>query len=267
MKKRVIAAVVLIPVLLLLALVAPQWVGALAMGLLLSIGTYELLYQTRLVRHSRLLLYSMAMAFAVTIWSYLDAIHAYLMLLLLVYCVLLFMEMMMDHVKVRIEMLGLCILGGFFVPYLLSALVRILTMGIGRYVVLIPFVVAFASDAGAYFIGLKFGKHKLAPVVSPNKTIEGAVSGVIFGALGGVLAFYVQKLWGFDISIWFYIIVCFIGGIIGQFGDLLSSTFKRWAGVKDFGNLIPGHGGAMDRLDSAMIAAPMVLAAFTLFIK
>ena len=123
------------------------------------------------------------------------------------------------------------------------------------------------ADNAAYMIGSVFGKHKLCPAVSPNKTIEGAVSGVIFGALGGVLAFYVQKLWGFDISIWFYIIVCFIGGIIGQFGDLLSSTFKRWAGVKDFGNLIPGHGGAMDRLDSAMIAAPMVLAAFTLFIR
>ena len=123
------------------------------------------------------------------------------------------------------------------------------------------------ADNAAYMIGSVFGKHKLCPAISPNKTIEGAVSGVIFGALGGVLAFYVQKLWGFDISIWFYIIVCFIGGIIGQFGDLLASTFKRWAGVKDFGNLIPGHGGAMDRLDSAMIAAPMVLAAFTLFIR
>ena len=260
MKKRVIAAVVLIPVLLLLALVAPQWVGALAMGLLLSIGTYELLYQTRLVRHSRLLLYSMAMAFAVTIWSYLDAIHAYLMLLLLVYCVLLFMEMMMDHVKVRIEMLGLCILGGFFVPYLLSALVRILTMGIGRYVVLIPFVVAFASDAGAYFIGLKFGKHKLAPVVSPNKTIEGALGGIVAAMLSMLIYALVLDLipGGFIVNYALALLYGLAGSLAGMFGDLCFSVIKRQTGIKDYGNLIPGHGGVLDRFDSLMTVAPLM---------
>lgn len=123
------------------------------------------------------------------------------------------------------------------------------------------------ADNAAYMIGSVLGKHKLCPSISPNKTVEGAVSGVIFGALGGVLAFYVQKLWAFDLPLYFYIIVCFIGGIIGQFGDLLSSTFKRWANVKDFGRLIPGHGGVMDRLDSAMIVAPVIFTIFTLFIN
>ena len=92
MKKRVIAAVVLIPLLLLLALVAPEWIAAVTMGLLLSIGVYEMLYRTGIIRHPRLLLYAMVMAFAVTMWSYLDAVHAYLQLLLLVYTVLLFAE-------------------------------------------------------------------------------------------------------------------------------------------------------------------------------
>ncbi len=123
------------------------------------------------------------------------------------------------------------------------------------------------ADNAAYMVGSICGKHKLCPEISPNKTTEGAVSGLIGGALGGILAYFIQKLWGFDISIWALLIICFLGGFIGQFGDLLSSTYKRWAGVKDFGNIFPGHGGVMDRLDSAMIAAPMVLAAFTLFIK
>ena len=106
MKKRIVAAVVLIPMLLLLALVAPKWVAAVVMSLLLSIGTYEMLYKTGLIRRPRLILYAMLMAFGVTMWSYFDAIHAYLMLLLLAFTVLLFAEMMMDHVKVHIEMLG-----------------------------------------------------------------------------------------------------------------------------------------------------------------
>ena len=179
MKKRIATAVVMVPLLILLLLVAPQWLAAVLFGVMMAIAAYELLYRTRLVRQGRLVIYSAVMAFAVVLWSYFGALQAYLLLGLLVFVMLLFMEMMMDHVKVHLETLGLCMVGGFLVPYLLSALIRILTMRYGRYVILIPFVVAFLSDSGAYFVGLKFGKHKLSPVVSPNKTIEGALGGIV----------------------------------------------------------------------------------------
>jgi len=260
MKKRIVAAAVLVPVLLLLALVAPEWIAAVVMSLLLSIGTYELLYRTGIIRHTRLLLYSMLMAFAVTMWSYFDAVRAYLMLLLLVFTVLLFAEMMMDHVKVHFEMLGCCYVGGFIVPYLLSSLVRILTMGIGRYVVLIPFVVAFLSDAGAYFVGLKFGKHKLAPVVSPNKTIEGALGGIATAMLGMLVYALILDLipGGFIVNYALAILYGLIGSLAGMFGDLCFSVIKRQTGIKDYGNLIPGHGGVLDRFDSLMTVAPLM---------
>ena len=260
MKKRVIAAVVLIPLLLLLALVAPEWIAAVAMGLLLSIAVYEMLYRTGIIRHARLLLYSMVMAFAVTMWSYLGAIHAYLQLLMLVFTLLLFAEMMMDHVKVRFEMLGASFLGGFLMPYLLSSLVRILTMGIGRYVVLVPFVVAFASDAGAYFVGLRFGKHKLAPVVSPNKTIEGALGGIVVAMLGMLLYALVLDLipGGFRVNYPLALLYGLVGSLAGMFGDLCFSVIKRQTGIKDYGNLIPGHGGVLDRFDSLMTVAPLM---------
>lgn len=122
------------------------------------------------------------------------------------------------------------------------------------------------ADNTAYMVGSLFGKHKLCPYISPNKTVEGAVSGVVGGALGGVIVYFAQKLWGLDVSLVTLIAVCFIAGIVGQFGDLLASTFKRWAGVKDYSNLFPGHGGVMDRLDSAMVAAPIVAVAFAFFI-
>ena len=260
MKKRIVAAVVLVPMLLLLTLVAPEWIAAVVMSILLSIGSYEMLYRTGLVRHPRLILYPMVMAFAVTMWSYFGALQAYLMLMLLVFTLLLFAEMMMDHVKVRIEMLGLCYLGGFVMPYLLSALIRILMMGIGRYVVLIPFAIAFMSDAGAYFVGLKFGKHKLAPVVSPNKTIEGALGGIATAMVSMLIYALVLDLipGGFIVNYAVAMLYGFIGSLAGMIGDLCFSVIKRQTGIKDYGNLIPGHGGVLDRFDSLMTVAPLM---------
>ena len=260
MKKRIVAAAVLIPLLLLLTLVAPEWIAAVVMSILLSIGTYEMLYTAGLVRRSRLILYAMVMAFVVSMWSYFDAMDAYLMLILLVYTALLFSEMMMDHVKVRIETLGMCYLGGFVVPYLLSALIRILTMGIGRYVILIPFAIAFMSDAGAYFVGIKFGKHKLAPVVSPNKTIEGALGGIVSAMLTMLVYALVLDLipGGFIVNYALALLYGLVGSLAGMFGDLCFSVIKRQTGIKDYGNLIPGHGGVLDRFDSLMMVAPLM---------
>ena len=260
MKKRIVAAVVLVPMLLLLTLVAPEWIAAVVMSILLSIGSYEMLYRTGLVRHPRLILYPMVMAFTVTMWSYFGALQAYLMLMLLVFTMLLFAEMMMDHVKVRIEMLGLCYLGGFVMPYLLSALIRILMMGIGRYVVLIPFAIAFMSDAGAYFVGLKFGKHKLAPVVSPNKTIEGALGGIVTAMVSMLIYALVLDLipGGFVVNYAMALLYGLVGSLAGMIGDLCFSVIKRQTGIKDYGNLIPGHGGVLDRFDSLMTVAPLM---------
>ena len=260
MKTRIIAAAVLVPVLFLLVLVAPEIVAALVFSVMMGIGAYELLYRTGLVRHSRLVIYSVLMAAAVTMWSYYEAIHAYLVLAVLVFTMLLFAEMMMDHVKVRVDMVCICLLAGIVVPYLLGALVRILTMEIGRYVILIPFVVAFLNDAGAYFVGLKYGRHKLAPVVSPNKTIEGALGGLAAAMVGMLLYALILDLIApqFRIRYGLAILYGLLGGATGIFGDLCFSIIKRQTGIKDYGNLIPGHGGILDRFDSLMTVAPLI---------
>lgn len=259
MKTRIIAAAVLVPVLLLLVLVVDKSIAAIAMGLILAIAAYEFLYRTKLVMRPRLVIYSVVMAFAISMWSYFEAVHAYFLLMMAVFFMLLFAEMMMDHVKVRIEMLGLCFIAGMVIPYMLSSLVRILIMNLGRYVILIPFIVAFMSDAGAYFIGLKFGKHKLAPVVSPNKTIEGVVGGFA-GAMIGMLVYAIILDWPlkFDVNYGVALLYGVAGSAIGTFGDLCFSVIKRQTGIKDYGNLIPGHGGALDRFDSLVLVAPLM---------
>ena len=259
MRTRVIAGLSMVAGLLFLVFVLPKGITAVVYAVLMAIGTYELLYGTGLIKHNRLIVYSVLMAFLVTMWSYWNAIHAYLLLLLLVYLIALFTEMMMDHVKVRISMIGLCLLGGFLVPFLLSSVIRILSLKVGRFFVLIPFVIACVNDAGAYLVGMRYGKHKLAPVVSPNKTIEGLLGGMAAAVVSmTIYCLLLQITEGFRINYFYAFIYGVLGAGIGAFGDLCFSIIKRQTGIKDYGNLIPGHGGVLDRLDSMMTVAPLV---------
>lgn len=259
MKTRIVAAVVLIPVLILILLVLDPIVAAVVFGLLLAVGAYELLYRTGLVRHIRMVAYSCIAAFGMSIWSFFGAVDAFLMLGLAIFLAALFFEMMADHVKVPVELVGLCLLGGFVVPLLLSSLVRILVGSQGRFFVMIPFIIAFCSDAGAYFVGLNFGKHKLAPVVSPHKTIEGMLGGLAAATVGMLIyAIVLGLFFKFRVFYGYALVYGILGSLFGVVGDLCFSVIKRQTGIKDYGNLIPGHGGFLDRFDSVMMVAPVV---------
>ena len=258
MKTRIIAAAVLVPVLLLMVLVVDKMIAAVAMGLILAIAAYELLYRTRLVMRPRLVIYASGMAFATAMWSYFESVHAYFLLLLIVYFALLFAEIMMDHVKVRIEMIGLCFVAGLIIPYMLSAIVRIRAMDEGVLLILTPFILAFLSDSGAYFVGVFFGKHKLAPTISPKKTVEGLFGGFA-AAIVGMMIFGMVLSFGFDLQVnyWYGLIYGLVGSAVSVMGDLSFSAVKRQVGIKDYGNLIPGHGGVLDRFDSMVFVAPV----------
>ncbi|MBQ6496426.1 MAG: phosphatidate cytidylyltransferase [Firmicutes bacterium] len=123
-------------------------------------------------------------------------------------------------------------------------------------------ITAFGTDICAYFAGVTMGKHKLCPVISPKKTWEGAIGGV----LGSVILCGLFGLFFMKYSIVLCLIVGFLGSIISMFGDLTASIFKRKMGIKDYGNLIPGHGGIMDRFDSILFTAPLVYYAVSLII-
>ena len=259
MKKRVVTAAILIPVLVLVALVAPKIVAAVVWGLLLMIGVYELLYTTGLVQHPRMVLYSALMALATSLWSHYGANQGIALLGILVFFILLFSELMANHVKISLEMITYCFFAGAILPFLLCAIIRILSMASGRYLIAIPFVVAFLSDAGAYFAGSTFGKHKLAPVVSPNKTVEGVIGGLVSAIVGMlVYAVLLQLVFRFQVNYGAALLYGFLGSAVGVFGDLSFSIIKRLSGIKDFGTLIPGHGGFYDRFDSMVTVAPLM---------
>ena len=251
---------ILLPLVVLVVLVAPKIVAAIVWGLLMMVGVYELLYATGLVRHVRMVLYSALMAMAISLWSYLGAERSVALLGLLVFWILLFSELMANHVKISLEMVMDCFFAGAVVPYLLSSVIRILSISTtGRYLIPIPFVVAFLSDAGAYFAGSMFGKHKLAPVVSPNKTVEGVIGGLLSAMLGMLIyGVILQLACSFQVNYGAALLYGLVGSAVGVFGDLCFSVFKRMSGIKDFGTIIPGHGGFFDRFDSMVTVAPFV---------
>lgn len=259
MKIRVIAAFALLPALLIIVLVLPKFLTAVLFGVLGAIAAYELLLGTGLVTQPRLVAYAMIMAFMVAVLSYYGLPYAWGLLGLLLFTGLLFMEMMVSHIKLPFDRIMVCFAAGILIPYLFNSLVRIQAVdGTGRFFVMIPFILAFLSDSGAYFVGRFLGKHKLAPVISPNKTIEGAFGGIVSAVLGMlVYALVLNVAFRFQVDYFRAILYGILGALGGMFGDLAFSVIKRQTGIKDYGNLIPGHGGILDRFDSMMIVGPL----------
>ena len=125
---------------------------------------------------------------------------------------------------------------------------------------LTPFIGAFISDTGAFFAGRAFGKRKLCPAVSPNKTVAGCIGGFV-GSIAGMAVFHlVVKTWfQLDLGWGVVILMGVIGSLFGQLGDLSFSVIKREFGIKDYGAIFPGHGGVLDRFDSVLFVAPAYL--------
>ena len=140
------------------------------------------------------------------------------------------------------------------------------------YAVFLPFLFAWITDSGAYFTGISIGRHKLAPTLSPKKTIEGSIGGVISCVLISMLyVFILDKCFSYTLfegnNYLKISLVAFVSSIISQLGDLASSAIKRDFGVKDFGNLLPGHGGILDRFDSVVFVSPVVYYILQFLIK
>ena len=150
--------------------------------------------------------------------------------------------------------------GATLMPHMLSSLVSIrLIYDAGRYMLLIPIICAFFTDAGAYFSGYLFGKRKAFPHISPKKTVAGCVGGLITGALMLVLFGTVINLaTHHPADLILLALIGIVGAAFTQLGDLAFSFIKREYNVKDFGKLIPGHGGMLDRFDSLFFAAPVI---------
>lgn len=259
MLKRTIVGLVLIPVLLLAVLVFPKLLTTLIAGVFCAIASYELLGCTKLIRNPRMLLYTMVAAFCVSLWSYFGCPMSFGVIGVTLFYAALFLEIVLSDMKIPFSRLALCMMGGVVIPYMFNSLIRIFMMEQGRAYILIPFVVAFLNDIGAYFAGSFLGKKKLCPTISPNKTVEGLYGGLVASVLGLLIYCLILQL-GFDFQVQYFFILLYglVGGLAGVFGDLTFSVIKRQTGIKDYGNIFPGHGGILDRFDSVIVVAPLI---------
>ena len=259
MRKRIIASAVLLPILFLVLYAAPKWATAVMFSLISGLAAFELLYGTGLVRHMRLTAYSVLFAVLVPLWCQFGSNPIWGRAGLLLFLLLMFMEMMLSDLRLKLGKVAICVMAALVLPYLLSSVVRIMIMTDGRYLVLIPFAVAFLSDTGGYFIGCRFGTHKLAPEISPKKSVEGVFGGIAFAVIGMLLYCLVMQLaFACKVNYLYAVLYGVVGSVAGVFGDLCFSVIKRQTGIKDYGNLIPGHGGVLDRFDSMHLVAPLL---------
>jgi len=150
--------------------------------------------------------------------------------------------------------------GYVYVPVFVSYLYRLRLDEGGIYLISLVFITSWGTDLFAYFIGSRFGKHKLAPTLSPKKSVEGAVGGLLcVTVIGGIFGYFFGKNFpNFAHPIIACTAISFFASLISMGGDLVASAFKRAKGIKDYSNIIPGHGGILDRFDSVIVVAPVI---------
>lgn len=183
----------------------------------------------------------------------------YIIVFFIAYLIVLMGIYVFTFPKFKAEDVMVCFFGMFYVILMLSYIYQVRMMQDGAYIVWLIFLCSWGCDTCAYLVGVMFGKHKMAPVLSPKKSIEGGIGGVAGAALlGFIYATIFKDKITIDNANIIFPIVCAAGGIISQIGDLTASGIKRNHDIKDYSRLIPGHGGILDRFDSVIITAPII---------
>lgn len=265
-KTRLISATVLVAILLLVVFFTPEWVFALLVCALSFMVMYELAKVLGLDKKISITLVNYIFA-ALFMWlQFADRSLTEKLIFpaALLYIMVLGAVCVLDNKRVKFS--DVCF-SGFMVFYSVAFLMHlsfIRNLDGGISLLFMALIGAYITDTGAYFTGIAIGKHKLIPAVSPNKTVEGAVGGVLASVIGFMVYGFIMMKMGYSVN--FALLGCLsvICAVVAQFGDLAASAMKRSLEVKDFGNLIPGHGGMVDRVDSLMFVAPVVYYFITL---
>lgn len=267
MVKRVVVGVIFVPLIILLILFAPPWAFGCFVALITGFASWELLHAMAKL-HLRMYCYTSTAAVLIPLGFLLGAEIGYRVLgfVALALMVVTFWEAIHAYDSDRaipVEQVMKCLFAGIVMPAFLSALVGLMGYGPeghGRMYVMLTIGLAFLTDAGAYFAGVLLGRHRGITRVSPNKSLEGYIGGIITGILFSVIfGLVLQFAKGFEVSYPPLVLYGLVGGAVTEVGDLAFSLIKREYGIKDYGKLLPGHGGMMDRFDSMVFCAPTIL--------
>lgn len=256
-KTRLLSGIVLVAILLVLIITGKDLL-LVALAVISVIGMTEI-YKVMNMEKSLPAIFGYAACLAFyAIIRFLDirlSIPLFLLFLILILAVFV-----LSYPKYHSNQIMLVFFGLFYVGVMLSFIYQTRMLSDGAFVVWLIILSAWGCDTCAYCSGMLLGKHKLAPVLSPKKSIEGAIGGIVGAALAGFL--YALCINGFAGEmpgrLWQYPLICACGAVISQIGDLAASGIKRNHEVKDYGRLIPGHGGILDRFDSVIFTAPVI---------
>jgi len=301
LKTRIITAAVLLPVFFAILYIFPPFVLTIVVSIICGIAVFELLNVTGIGKNKKVLVYAIISAVLVPQAIYISALYdafradtilvqtesgGYIIpepvffsltLITLIFSLffilvcLLFIEAVLAFKNEKVEEKGkhlkfrqipIVICAGIVIPCMLSSVVSLKAMPYGHFFVLLPVISTILTDSGAYFTGIFFGKRKAFPKISPHKTVEGCIGGVITGTIGmmiyGMILTSVTYTTSMIIVFPALMIYGIIGAVVTEFGDLVFSFIKRKYDVKDYGKLIPGHGGVLDRFDSIIFTAPVM---------
>lgn len=259
-KTRLISAVFLIAILLLITFVAPKWLFTIAVCLLTFAVMRELTVVLRQGTKPSIAITNYVFAALYMIVGFLktDTANRAIFLITILYIMALLVFSVIDNRHIKFSDVCASLFLVFYSVVFLMHLAFIRNLDNGIALLFMAFIGAYITDTGAYFTGMLIGKRKLIPSVSPNKTVEGAIGGIVSTVVGFIVYGIIMTNSGHTVNYFYLLILAVICGVVSQFGDLAASVIKRSFDVKDFGDLIPGHGGVVDRVDSLIFVAPVV---------
>ena len=263
MKQRLISAAVALVILAAVFACYQTVVLNIAIGLVSGIAIFELLHATGYVKSKAVLIFSILYSFCTPFFGMLSNEGAVLITVL--YLVLLIGTLLRFHNEIHFEEIAISFFLSMAVPGALSCVVLLRDQYEESFLyILLCCMAAWISDSCAYFAGRAFGKHKMSPQISPHKTIEGAIGGVVGCVAFSLLACWLYGLYQHSVGVeltftwWLIALLAVVCSLVSIAGDLTASVIKRQRGLKDFGKIMPGHGGVMDRFDSFIFVAPTV---------
>ena len=268
MKQRLITSAVILGVTIPLVLFSHFITYPIVLSILAFIAVYEIMRTLSVQKEYSLAIPAYIFALALPFATFFVSEHSMEYLLLLAALMFAYLMYAMAVGVFSKGRLGFSLISELFVmvtyvvvSFSAMSLIRYLDIDVGLYVLILVLISSWLTDSSAYIVGSLMGKHKLIPEVSPKKTVEGAVGGLVFATLGFLLYGLIIDLFIKGIEVNYIALAIFapILSAVSQLGDLFASLLKRQHGVKDYGNIFPGHGGVMDRFDSMLAVSPILL--------
>ncbi len=276
MAKRLISAAIAIPFGVLIIVLNNELLYYIAMTAFSVLAVYELLVATKYLKNKLISALSLVFVACTPFLFWIDFLKERIKLIYLCFVIVLFVVMLFKHEKTSFEQVALVSAISIAIPLSLSSIAFIRTIFPQHAMFLIIYVMmsAWVGDAGAYFVGTFCGKHKMCEKISPKKTWEGFAGGLVTSAVVALILCFAYEfidsmmhdgVHTFTVN-WIYLcILAVVLSVLGVVGDLTASLLKRECSVKDFGNILPGHGGVLDRFDSVLFAAPFAYMLFQLY--